>query len=221
MFNQSVRDILINNDYKLYSKVATIVFLTVGSLIPLSISAAPPISEPLIVEVNNFPSVQDVEVTNLPAIQDVDVNNFPSVMDVNVVGNQRLQVKGSVTTGTDSGGGNYKTIFTFAYVLNDLSTNYGRVPAGKKLVITDIIARHGVNTSVGVSNLRIVSKGDGEVCGSGGSSRLEWELFVSEGESAATNLTTGIEIPEGRILCAASTSSISVSAILVGYITDL
>lgn len=146
----------------------------------------------------------------------VNVTNFPSV-----TGSNRLQVRGKVTTGTDSGGGNSKSVVFHAYILNDLATNYGVVPAGKKLVITDMIVRHGVSETVGVSNFLLYSKEPGEYCGPGGTSRTEWAIYVPDQVSVSTNLTTGIEIPAGRRMCASSTQSISLSADLVGYTTDL
>lgn len=206
MNNQLIRNENKSKAIKIYRNTTALIVLVIGSLACFSVRAVPPEFE---VKVNNFPAVQDVEVTNLP-----------SVMDVNVIADSTLQISGSVTTGTDSGGGNSKTVFMFAYVLNDLGTNYGSVPDGKKLVITDIIARHGVNTTVGVTNFLLYSQAASEGCGAG-TKRTVWSMLVPEGVSVATNLTTGIEIPEGNIMCAGSTNSTSVSAHLVAYITDM
>lgn len=204
------------------------VFIALSSLMFISpVFAAPPVAS---VEVTNFPAVQDVNVTNhpasqdvvvtnLPVIQDVEVTNFPASMDVRVLENPRIYVRGSVTSGTVSG---HKTFYLHAYTLNDYGTNYGRVPAGKKLVLTDFNIRHAVNTTTGISNSLFRSVPEGTTCPAATSDvRTEWHALVPEGRNIISSLTTGVEIPEGRQLCFTSTGSISLSATVIGYIDDL
>jgi len=204
------------------------VLISLSSLIFIShVFAAPPVAS---VEVTNFPPVQDVNVinppasqdvvvTNLPVTQDVAVTNFPASMDVRLIKEPRIYVKGSITSGTVLV---HNTFFMFAYALNNYGTNYGRVPAGKKLVLTDFNIRHAVNTSTGISNALFRTVPEGAYCETANSDiRTEWSALVPEGRNIISSLTTGIEIPEGRQLCFASTASISLSATVIGYIVDL
>jgi hypothetical protein len=161
----------------------------------------------------------DVNVANSP---DVNVTNLPAVQDVDVVNDSRIQVRVGALTGNDTVAATIRPVVQVG--LCSVLGGCNRVPTGYKLVITDFVLDHAVDTTSGTLTANIRRSLPNQTCSEGlqdiVSLRVPQDPSVVVNPSIVANFTTGHEFLEGTQVCVATGGGMAnLVYAMYGYLT--
>lgn len=167
----------------------------------------------------NVTNTPDVNVVNTP---DVNVTNLPPVQDVNVLNDSRIQVNVGTITGNDVLAATIRPVVQVG--LCTVLGGCNRVPTGYKLVITDYVLDHAVDTTSGTLTANIRRSLPDLTCSDGlvdvVSLRVPQDPSIVVNPSTVANFTTGQEFLEGTQVCVAVGGGMaSVVFSMYGYLT--